>query len=112
VRAEDGAGAPAPRGLLTSSSPPLNQWASWRCIREARQKVWQNGVELQRARITGPEAYDARLAELEELCAARIADLRAPGQVVLRLAISGFGVVLPPQRSVATGRPTRRADEA
>ena len=41
-------------------------------------------------------AYDARLAELEVLSAARIADLLAPGQVLLRLAVAGFGVVLPP----------------
>lgn len=113
VRAEDADLARrSPRGLLDLVLTPLNQWASRRWLREARQKVWHNAVELQRARITGPEAYDARLAELAELCAARIADLRAPGQVVLRLAISGFGVVLPPQRSVATGRSTRRAEEA
>jgi hypothetical protein len=36
------------------------------------------------------------LAELEVLAAARIADLLAPGQVLLRLAVAGFGVVLPP----------------
>ena len=35
-------------------------------------------------------------AELEVLSAARVADLLAPGQVLLRLAVSGFGVVLPP----------------
>ena len=37
-----------------------------------------------------------RLAELEVLSAARIADLLAPGQVLLRLAVAGFGVLLPP----------------
>ena len=46
----------------------------------------------------GPEAYAVRLAELEVLSAARIADLLAPGQVLLRLAVAGFGVVLPPAR--------------
>jgi hypothetical protein len=30
------------------------------------------------------------------LSAAKIADLMAPGQVLLRLALTGFGVVLPP----------------
>ena len=45
----------------------------------------------------GPEAYAVRLAELEVLSAARIADLLAPGQVLLRLAVAGFGVVLPPE---------------
>ena len=42
------------------------------------------------------DAYRLRLAELELLSAARIADLLAPGQVILRLAVAGFGVVLPP----------------
>jgi hypothetical protein len=33
---------------------------------------------------------------LEKLSAARIADLLAPGPVLLKLAVKGFGVVLPP----------------
>lgn len=75
---------------------PLNRRASVRFLREARNKVWHNAIELQRARLEGPEAYAVRLAELELLSAARIADLLAPGQVLLRLAVAGFGVVLPP----------------
>jgi hypothetical protein len=58
--------------------------------------VWLNTTELQRARVAGPDAYAVRLAELEVLSAAKIADLLAPGQVLLRLAVAGFGVVLPP----------------
>jgi hypothetical protein len=46
--------------------------------------------------LEGDDAYLARLAELEVLSAARIADLLAPGPVLLRLAVAGFGVVLPP----------------
>ena len=49
-----------------------------------------------RARLAGPEQMAVRLAELELLSAARVADLLRPGQVLLRLAVSGFGVVLPP----------------
>ena len=41
--------------------------------------------------------YATRLAELEVLSAAKIADLLAPGQVLLRLAVAGFGVSLPPE---------------
>jgi hypothetical protein len=37
----------------------------------------------------------ARLAQLEELSAAKVADLQAPGQVLLKLAATGFGVRLP-----------------
>jgi hypothetical protein len=77
---------------------PLNRAASTRFLREARTKVWHNTTELQRARVDGPEAYAVRLAELEVLSAARIADLLAPGQVLLRLAVAGFGVVLPAAR--------------
>ena len=36
------------------------------------------------------------LAQLETLCRARVADLRTPGQVLLKLTLHGFGVVLPP----------------
>jgi hypothetical protein len=58
--------------------------------------VWLNVAELQRARLEGTTAYNARLAELEVLAAAKIADLLRPGQVLLRLAMTGFGVTLPP----------------
>ena len=75
---------------------PLNRAASTRFLREARTKVWHNVAELQRARVAGPGPYAVRLAELEVLSAARITDLLAPGQVLLRLAVAGFGVVLPP----------------
>lgn len=76
---------------------PLNRVASRRFLREARQKVWHNTMELQSARVQGPDAYARRLAELEVLSAAKIADLQAPGQVLLRLAVAGFGVTLPPE---------------
>jgi Family of unknown function (DUF5995) len=75
---------------------PLNRLSSRRFLREARQKVWHNVGELQAARLAGEEVYRSRLAELEVLSAARIADLLAPGQVLLRLAVAGFGVSLPP----------------
>jgi len=75
---------------------PLNRLASKRFLREARQKVWHNTYELHTARVAGPDAYRVRLAELELLSSAKIADLLAPGQVLLRLAVAGFGVSLPP----------------
>jgi len=84
------------RSLVDRALQPLNRVASKRFLREARLKVWHNTTELQVARLVGPAAYDARLAELEVLSAARIADLLAPGQVLLRLAVAGFGVLLPP----------------
>jgi hypothetical protein len=75
---------------------PLNQEASKRFLREARQKVWHNTAELHEALLAGPEVYATRLAELEVLSAAKVADLLAPGQVVLKLSVGGFGVTLPP----------------
>jgi hypothetical protein len=63
--------------------------------RESRAKVWANARVLDAARRRGADAYTARLAELERLSAARVADLVAPGQVVLKLAVKGFGVRLP-----------------
>ena len=75
---------------------PANRLSSRRFLREARGKVWLNAAELQQARLAGGAAYERRLAELEVLAAAKIADLLRPGQVLIRLAASGFGVTLPP----------------
>jgi hypothetical protein len=58
--------------------------------------VWHNIGELQPARQQGDDRYRTRLAELEMLSAAWIADLFAPGQALLRLAVAGFRVSLPP----------------
>lgn len=95
---DDELGAVSTLTLVDRVLQPLNRLSSKRFLREARQKVWHNTVELQHARLLGEEAYAARLAELEVLSAARIADLLAPGQVLLRLAVAGFGVTLPPAR--------------
>ena len=84
------------RTMVDRALTPLNRIASRRFLREARQKVWHNTLGLQRARVAGPDAWVVRLGELEVLSAARIVDLLAPGPVLLRLAVAGFGVVLPP----------------
>jgi hypothetical protein len=91
------------RSVLDRVLTPLNRLSSRRFLREARQKVWHNVAELHTARLLGTQAYRARLAELEVLSAARIADLLAPGQVLLRLAVTGFGVRLPPPAVVTGG---------
>jgi hypothetical protein len=84
------------RSLLDRILTPANRLSSRRFLHEARQKVWLNVAELQQARLDGGDTYQARLAELEVLSAAKIADLLRPGQVLLRLALTGFGVTLPP----------------
>ena len=73
---------------------PLNRMATRRFLRESREKVWANARELSEARAAGPDSYASRLAELEKLSGARVADLERPGPVLLRLAVRGFGVRL------------------
>lgn len=85
-----------PSTLLDRALAPLNRVGSRRFLREARRKVWHNTGELNDARVAGEAEYAARLAELELLSAAKIAEILAPGQVLLRLALGGFGVTLPP----------------
>jgi hypothetical protein len=84
-----------PRTLTDRLLQPLNRLATKRFLRESRAKVWANTRLLDAARRAGPHAYADRLADLERLAAARVADLTAPGQVVLKLAVKGFGVRLP-----------------
>ena len=80
---------------------PANRMATRRFLRESRAKVWANALELSKARKAGPEAYGARLAQLEKLCGRRVADLLRPGPVLLRLAAGGFGVKLVGDRQPA-----------
>jgi hypothetical protein len=84
-----------PRSRTDRLLQPLNRLAAKRFLRESRAKVWANARLLDHARRAGPGAYAARLAELERLAATRVADLMASGQVVLKLAVKGFGVRLP-----------------
>jgi hypothetical protein len=74
---------------------PFNRLGTQRFLREARQKVWANAIALSRARRQGPDVYAGVLAQLEELSAAKVTALQAPGQVLLKLAATGFGVSLP-----------------
>jgi hypothetical protein len=100
VAAEDvelaNAEGPGQRTLLDRLLVPFNQAASRRFLAEARRKVWRNAMLLSQARRH--DALQARLGELEALCTQRVRDLRAPGQVLLRLARKGFGVELDERR--------------
>ena len=73
---------------------PLNQSGTKRFLRESRDKVWDNARALDRARRDGVDVLAGRLDELEVLSARRVEQLRAPGQVLLKLAVRGFGVRL------------------
>ncbi len=98
VAAEDGrlkaVEEPGDRTLLDHLMTPFNRLGTKRFLAEARAKVWRNALLLSAARRTGPDALAVRIGELERLSAARVADLRAPGQVIVRLARYGFGVSL------------------
>ena len=87
---------------------PLNRLASKQFLSEARQKVWHNTLQLRDSRVSGADQHALRLAELEVLSAAKIVDLLQPGQVLLRLAVAGFGVTLPPPGSGQSTTQDRR----
>ena len=100
-----------PASLVDRALTPLNQLASRRFLKEARQKVWSNAVALSRARRLGSDELARRLAELSELSVARLENLVAPGQVLLKLAAEGFGVQLSPALR-AGALPARRPPPA
>ncbi|MEP7203772.1 MAG: DUF5995 family protein [Ilumatobacteraceae bacterium] len=86
---------PGDRTRLDRMLKPFNQAATKRFMKESRRKVWRNAVALSIARRRGPAVLGARLSELEDLSRRRVEDLRIPGQVLIKLAIRGFGVELP-----------------
>jgi hypothetical protein len=92
---EELASLSGPVPLLDRALRPLSRLGTRRFLREARQKVWANASALSHARRQGPDAYARVLAQLEELSAAKVTALQAPGQVLLKLAVTGFGVRLP-----------------
>ncbi len=98
VAAEDGelkkVEQPGDRTLLDHVLTPFNRAGSKRFLKEARGKVWRNAHALSLARRRSLAELSERLRELEGLSAARVADLRRPGQVLLRLTRDGFGVLL------------------
>ena len=99
------------RTLLDRLLTPANRQASRLFLRESRRKVWANTAALHAARLRGPGAYRERVAELEAAGAARVADLLRPGPVLLRLAVRGFGVVLPPAELALPGPPRGAAPD-
>jgi hypothetical protein len=74
---------------------PLNRLGTKRFLQEARRKVWANAIVLDRARRRGPFALADGLDQLAHLSAGKVEQLMAPGPVILKLAVRGFGVSLP-----------------
>lgn len=98
-----GLGGPMRQELLARLLYPFNLVASRRWLVGARESVWHNALQLSMARRAGGPALAGRSADLEVLCAAKVAELLRPGQVVLRLAVTGFGVILPPASARRSG---------
>ena len=95
---------PGDRTWLDRALTPFNQAGTKRFLREARGKVWRNAQVLAAARQAGPDQFAERLRELEIRSGQKVADLTRPGQVILRLAVRGFGVELTPTRRPDAGR--------
>jgi hypothetical protein len=87
---------PGQRTLLDKMLTPFNRLGTKKFLREARTKVWANAHTLDRARRQGSDAYAGALRDLAGLSRQRVIDLGQPGQIILRLARQGFGVVLEP----------------
>jgi uncharacterized protein YndB with AHSA1/START domain len=98
---------PGDRSLADRLLVPLNRAGSRKFLKEARAKVYDNARLLSAARQQGPEELASRLAQLEELCRSRVADLRAPGQVLLKLTLRGFGVALPGKLPMGISEPAK-----
>lgn len=94
---------PGDRTLVDALMQPFNRWGTRRFLKEGRDKVWRNARQLSAARTLGQDALAKELAELDALCQKRVADLVAPRYVIMHLATHGFGVLLPPRSSTATG---------
>jgi Family of unknown function (DUF5995) len=88
------AGVSGPASSLDRLLAPLNRRATGRFLREAREKVWANAIALSQARVRGGPAYTSALDQLADVSAAKVTALQAPGQVLLKLAVTGFGVRL------------------
>ena len=101
-RLRGGTGPVGPE-LLTWALYPLNLMASRRWLVAARRSVWNNALHLSAAGGAGEAELARAVADLEVLCAAKVAEIRGPGQVVLRLAVAGFGVTLPSRARPGAG---------
>lgn len=83
------------RTVLDRLLTPANRLAAVLFLRESRRRVWLNAGVLHAARLAGASDHAVRVEQLETASAERVADLLRPGPVLLRLAVHGFGVVLP-----------------
>ena len=96
-------GGPLREEILARLLYPLNLRASRSWLVAARASVWRNALLIAGSRQEGTTELGQRLADLDVLCAAKVAELLRPGPVLLRLTVTGFGVDLPTARPPALG---------
>ena len=88
------------KSLYERLKEPLERRGTMHFLQEARAKVWANTRLLAAARARGDAAEGERLrAELARLSAAKLEQLAGAREVVLQLAVRGFGVLLPGART-------------
>ena len=82
--------------LWEKMKQPLERAATGRLLKEARTKVWANAKLMAAARTRGDDAEVAQLrAELSTRSAEKLRQLTEAREVLLELAMTGFGVMLP-----------------
>ncbi len=86
---------PGSRTIVDRLLTPFNTAGTKRFLKESREKVWHNARVLDRARREGDDVLARAIEDLGTRSRTRVADLARPGQVILRLARDGFGIVLP-----------------
>jgi hypothetical protein len=75
---------------------PVNTRLTHRFLPRAREQAWHNVIALAAARQRGAETYAARLHDLDALTSAKVVELLDPRWILPRVAVRGFGVVVPP----------------
>ena len=83
-------------GLGSTLMLPVNTWLTHRFLPRAREQAWNTVLALAAGRRAGPEAYAARLHDLDTLASAKVAELLEPRWALARTTFRGFGVSLPP----------------
>jgi len=83
-------------GLGGTVMLPVNAWLTHRFLPRAREQAWDTVLALAAARRAGPEAYAARLRDLDTLASAKVSELLEPRWALPRVTVRGFGVTLPP----------------
>ena len=83
-------------GLGGTLMLPVNTWLTHRFLPRARQEAWHNVLALADGRREGPDAYAARLRDLDTLASAKVTELLQPRWALPRVTLRGFGVTVPP----------------